>query len=881
MAKINDAYDIGAAFEAIEDELIASMIRNMKRHKVEEVTENKQWSMWQAEQLKALEQYRRANRKKFGGQFQDINEQIEALIRVARTEGNMHQELQILNAIKKGFPAKKATKGATAEFFRLNDRKLDALVNATTNDMEKAEVAVLRMADDQYRRVIYNAQVYANTGAGTYEKAVDMATKDFLSAGLNCIEYKNGARHTLADYADMAIRTASKRAYLQGEGEKRQEWGIHTVIVNKRGNPCPKCLSFCGKVLIDDVWSGGSRKDGSYPLVSKAISYGLYHPRCKDSHTTYFPGISTADDTWTKEELENIGLKNQQEARQQYAERQEKKYDRLAENSLDEENQKRYAARREEYYRRRKNKVLRDDSEYQERVRKRRAEYQKKHPTTQNTEPQFDKEALKQEIAGMDQQQASLKEQLQKVKDEEKSLTQKVYFDMSGTAEETEQLKGMSAKKKEIEAQISELNKQIWKKQEVYKNDVEKRLIEDGILQEAKFSKRMKPETVDELETTIRELHDKYGIMPKAVKYSPLEVRDATATYNWFDDTIYLSNNFNDSKEYLKKVAKSENSLVEYNKHYDIINRAKKSLEEADAVLADKSVKGFEREEARLKKTYAEIQLNETRMAVRENLTDCFTHEYGHFIHRHAETNYTIKKDAFGMRDMGGVFYARDWRYDVNKHYSARAKVAASGISRYATESPYETFAEGFLAMEKGEKIPDQIAEVIEEAKKRAGAKTVAKEAGSGIITSGARITDIFSKEAEEFAEMYYEEIRSFSTDAKKIANNLNKAESDIRKIKAYLFEDDSYFDSDTGKHRRFDPDCAIAQSWQRLMIGKDIKPHDKTLIEHELLEMKIKEENPTMEHWKAHEMAAKAYDYPKEADEYYGSLKKHNKNKK
>lgn len=159
--------------------------------------------------------------------------------------------------------------------------------------------------------------------------------------------------------------------------------------------------------------------------------------------------------------------------------------------------------------------------------------------------------------------------------------------------------------------------------------------------------------------------------------------------------------------------------------------------------------------------------------------------------------------------------------------------------------------------------------------------KTVAKEAGSDIIISGARITDIFSEEAEEFAEMYYEEIRSFSTDAKKIANNLNKAESDIRKIKAYLFEDDSYFDSDTGKHRRFDPDCAIAQSWQRLMIGKDIKPHDKTLIEHELLEMKIKEENPTTEHWKAHEMAAKAYDYPKEADEYYGNLKKHNKNKK
>ena len=43
----NDEYDIGKAFAAIEEELIASMIRNMKRHKVEEVTENKQWTMWQ------------------------------------------------------------------------------------------------------------------------------------------------------------------------------------------------------------------------------------------------------------------------------------------------------------------------------------------------------------------------------------------------------------------------------------------------------------------------------------------------------------------------------------------------------------------------------------------------------------------------------------------------------------------------------------------------------------------------------------------------------------------------------------------------------------------------------------------------------------------
>ena len=355
-----DEYDLAETFRRIENELIASMIRNMDRHRAEETKEGYNWSMWQVEQLKALEKYKRKNQKKYQKQFESINSQIEHLIRQARMKGNMKQEIRILQAIRKGWKTHgrngtPAHDAMTAEFFKLNDRKLDALIEATTHDMEAAETAVLRKANDDYRKAIFNAQVYANTGAGTYEKAVDMATKDMLSRGLNCVMYANGARHTLSDYADMAIRTASKRAYLQGEGEKRQEWGFATVIMAKRGNPCPKCLPFVGKVLIDDVWSGGS-KDGvdpetgkRYPLMSYAISKGLYHPRCKDSHTTYFPGISTADDTWTKEELENVGLQSQQEVRQQYTKRQEEKYSRLAEYSLDPDNKQIYGRKASEW----------------------------------------------------------------------------------------------------------------------------------------------------------------------------------------------------------------------------------------------------------------------------------------------------------------------------------------------------------------------------------------------------------------------------------------------------------------------------------------------------------------------------------------------------
>lgn len=99
-------------------------------------------------------------------------------------------------------------------------------------------------------------------------------------------------------------------------------------------------------------------------MLSSAIAKGLYHPRCKDSHTTYFPGISTADDSWTKEELATLGQEYEQEQKQQYAERQADRFSRLAEYSLDEDNRKKYAARAEEW----KKKFVVGDNEARDRL---------------------------------------------------------------------------------------------------------------------------------------------------------------------------------------------------------------------------------------------------------------------------------------------------------------------------------------------------------------------------------------------------------------------------------------------------------------------------------------------------------------------------------
>lgn len=345
------SYSVSEAFQRIEEEMITSMARNLKRHVDWEKKEGFEWTAWQAEQLAALKEYREQSKEVFTDYFSTINDKIGEVIQEAYESGNQDQETEILKAIKDGFelPASKAVGNFQGSFFKINQRKINALIKATKGEMRAAETAMLRMNDDSYRKTIFDAVTYYNTGAGTLPQCVDMATKDFLSRGINCIEYSNGARVGIDVYARMALRTAQTRAYVQGEATKRDEWGINTVIVNKRGVACPRCLKYVGKVFYDDVWGSIAVPDGKYPLLSDAISGGLYHPNCKDIHTTYFEGISTPTEKMTKAQVDEANRVYKLEQLQRGYERNIRKYKRLSAGSIDPENRKLYEAKLKEW----------------------------------------------------------------------------------------------------------------------------------------------------------------------------------------------------------------------------------------------------------------------------------------------------------------------------------------------------------------------------------------------------------------------------------------------------------------------------------------------------------------------------------------------------
>lgn len=190
------------------------------------------------------------------------------------------------------FTDEDVAKKIKTSFFNLNDDKLNALINESKINILKPMYSILRYQDDVYRQILFKTQVMFNVGNITLRQAIDIAAKDFLAAGIANIEYKNGAKIHIADYAAMALRTANHRAFLLGEGKKIQELGVSTVIVSNHLTSCPLCGKWENKVLIDDVYSGGKKEDGNYPLVSEAIEKGLLHPNCRHNLNTFFEGIS-------------------------------------------------------------------------------------------------------------------------------------------------------------------------------------------------------------------------------------------------------------------------------------------------------------------------------------------------------------------------------------------------------------------------------------------------------------------------------------------------------------------------------------------------------------------------------------------------------------
>lgn len=334
----------------MELDLIANMRKTFKLHQKEEIKEGFSWEQWQKTKLRNLKAYRKRNKDIIKSYSKPIEDTIDNNLNTYYSKGKK-LFTKALNWLKSRVNIKAKTEDirdygfmekptADKDFFGMNDKKLEALQKSVHSDIKKANSSILRKMDDVYRQTIYKSNVYLQSGATTLNKAIDMATKDFLKQGINSIRYADGKSVNIASYAEMCLRTANHRAMLLGEGSKRDEWNIHLVVVSAHANTCKMCEPWQGQVLIDDVFSHPSKEyidsyKGKYKLVSEAIESGLIHCNCRHSLSTYFEGITQIPKIPNGEEAVK---QYEEEQKQRALERKIRKQKRIVAGTCDKSN---------------------------------------------------------------------------------------------------------------------------------------------------------------------------------------------------------------------------------------------------------------------------------------------------------------------------------------------------------------------------------------------------------------------------------------------------------------------------------------------------------------------------------------------------------------
>ena len=305
--------DIARIFEEIELRLIASLKRNLSRHKAEEEKEGFEWSAWQAEKLNNIDNFRKENAQIADEYVDVIDDETRQLMTDQFHEGEHTAEQSVIDVSESGVnvpdvpaqpqPPEAPTAIPDDHFFGVNKPKMDKLMEDVTTLEKTALTAAVRNMDDVYRTTLNKVQLMMGTGSITLNEAIDLATRDFLDKGINCIVYADGRRVNIADYVRMALRTTSTRATLQGAAKRFAELGYDTVLISQYGGCSKTCEPWQGKVYIDDVftvWNGERSGDFGksnycdkwFMLLSVAIRGGLFHPNCRHTMGQYIEGLT-------------------------------------------------------------------------------------------------------------------------------------------------------------------------------------------------------------------------------------------------------------------------------------------------------------------------------------------------------------------------------------------------------------------------------------------------------------------------------------------------------------------------------------------------------------------------------------------------------------
>lgn len=184
------------------------------------------------------------------------------------------------------------------------ERAVAALLAAQTEALEAMDLQVVRSAVDAYRDVVVKASAGTLTGATTRLQDAQHALNQLGSRGLTGFVDRKGRQWGLSTYVEMATRSTTAQAAVNGHLDRMEEAGISLFIVSNSSRECETCRPWEGKVLARGPVSATIRNAVTGKLervrvdgtVREATSAGLFHPNCTHNLSGYVHGATKRGD---------------------------------------------------------------------------------------------------------------------------------------------------------------------------------------------------------------------------------------------------------------------------------------------------------------------------------------------------------------------------------------------------------------------------------------------------------------------------------------------------------------------------------------------------------------------------------------------------------
>lgn len=167
-------------------------------------------------------------------------------------------------------------------FGMIDERKVMVLTRQLAGTLGETHLRITRQSLDEYRSIIGKVSQMVELGVETRQQATQRALNEFADKGITGFIDKAGRSWSLRSYAEMATRSTTGQAAIEGAIQRLRDNDYDLVIVSFHADSCPLCEPWEGQVLSI------SGKNENYPSLDAAIADGLFHPNCYSEDTEVY-----------------------------------------------------------------------------------------------------------------------------------------------------------------------------------------------------------------------------------------------------------------------------------------------------------------------------------------------------------------------------------------------------------------------------------------------------------------------------------------------------------------------------------------------------------------------------------------------------------------